>query len=110
MTSRAELLESACKERDMPGVRLHVYVSGRVQGVFFRATTRETAMQFGLKGWVRNLRDGRVEAVFEGAEEDANRMLAWCKHGPPGALVNRVEETWQEATGEFNDFQVRYDY
>jgi acylphosphatase len=94
----------------MSAVRLHVYVSGRVQGVFFRASTREAAIRFDLKGWVRNLRDGRVEAVFEGTEDDAKRMLAWCQHGPPGALINRVEETWEEATGEFTGFQVRYDY
>jgi acylphosphatase len=94
----------------MSAVRLHVYVSGRVQGVFFRASTREAATRFGLKGWVRNLRDGRVEAIFEGTEDDANRMLAWCQHGPSGAIVNRVEEAWEEATGEFSGFEVRYDY
>lgn len=92
----------------MGEVRLRVVVTGRVQGVFFRATTESTARQFNLKGWVRNARDGSVEAVFEGSEEDAQKMLSWCKHGPPGARVVSVEEIWEEPTGEFDDFTIRY--
>jgi len=89
-------------------VRLHVYISGRVQGVFFRAYTHEEAQSLGLAGWVRNLRDGRVEAVFEGEEEKIRDMLKWCHKGPPSAHVTDVEESWLEPKGEFQGFEIRY--
>ncbi len=88
--------------------RAHVFISGRVQGVFFRARTRERASQLGLKGWVRNLRDGRVEAVFEGEKGAVEKMLTWCKEGPTYASVSDVEAQWEEYTGEYEDFDVRY--
>jgi len=92
----------------MEEVRLRVVVTGTVQGVFFRATTESTARQLSLKGWVRNMRDGSVEAVFEGSKEDAEKMLSWCHHGPPGARVVSVEESWEKPTGEYSDFTIRY--
>ena len=79
--------------------RLEVRVGGRVQGVWFRASTRDEARRRGVDGWVRNLPDGRVEAVFEGEETALERMLAWCRVGPPGALVETVEESRGPATG-----------
>ena len=79
--------------------RLEVRVSGRVQGVWFRAATREEARRRGLEGWVRNLPDGRVEAVFEGDEATLEGMLAWCRTGPPGARVDAVETVRGPATG-----------
>ncbi|HWR98393.1 MAG TPA: acylphosphatase [Candidatus Methanoperedens sp.] len=79
--------------------RLEVRITGRVQGVWFRASTREEARRRGLDGWVRNLPDGGVEAVFEGGEAALQEMLAWCRIGPPGARVDRVEERWSAATG-----------
>ncbi len=88
--------------------RAHVFISGRVQGVFFRGRTRERASQLGLKGWVRNLRDGRVEAVFEGEKGAVEKMLMWCKEGPTYAKVTDVEAQWEEYTGEYEDFDVRY--
>lgn len=86
----------------------HVFISGMVQGVFFRSTTRDRAKELGLTGWIKNLRDGRVEAVFEGEIESIGRMLEWCKAGPPYARVKNVEVKWGEYTGEFKHFEVRY--
>ena len=91
----------------MPKVRAHVYISGRVQGVFFRDSTRHLARQYGVAGWVRNLPDGRVEAVFEGEKDAVQRLIDWCHQGPPGARVDRVDVEWQEYTGAFTDFTVR---
>jgi acylphosphatase len=90
-----------------PG-RLEIVISGRVQGVWFRASTRDEARRLGLLGWVRNLPDGRVEAVFEGDEDRLSRMLDWCRRGPPGARVHNVEATRARATGDFQDFSIRY--
>jgi acylphosphatase len=89
-------------------VRVRVVVSGRVQGVFFRATTRDRAASLGLTGWVRNRRDGRVEAVFEGPIEKVSRMVAWCRRGPASARVDGAEVSWEEPTGEFSRFNVTF--
>ncbi|MBC7130530.1 acylphosphatase [Candidatus Bathyarchaeota archaeon] len=89
-------------------VRAHVYVSGRVQGVFFRATTRYEASKRGVKGWVRNLPDGRVEAVFEGDKKAVMQLIEFCKRGPPGALVTKVDVIWEPYKGEFGDFRIVY--
>ena len=88
--------------------RAHVYISGRVQGVFFRAYTKEEADRLGLKGWVRNLPDGRVEAVFEGDEEAVEAMIKWCHNGSPQAKVAEVEVLEEPYKGEFKDFRIRY--
>jgi len=88
--------------------RVHVIISGRVQGVFFRAYTRETAVALKLTGWVRNLHDNRVEAVFEGEDENIQTMLEWCKKGPPHAIVNRIDADEETYTGEFRDFRITY--
>ena len=79
-----------------------------MQGVFFRARTRETAQQLGLTGWVRNLSDGRVEALFEGEEEPLQSALAWCRTGPPRSRPEGVDARWEDGTGEFSDFEIRY--
>jgi len=91
-------------------VRAHVFISGRVQGIFFRFETRRLARRLGVAGWVRNRRDGRAEAVFEGEKEDVERMIEFCGQGPPGARVTNVEVGWEEPTGEFEGFNVRYSY
>ncbi len=88
--------------------RAHVWVSGWVQGVFFRAHTRDTALSLGLRGWVKNLPDGRVEAVFEGEDDALNKMVSWCHKGPAAARVDDVEVEWEEPTGEFEDFSIAY--
>ncbi len=87
--------------------RVHLYVSGRVQGVFFRAHTRDLARRLGLTGFVRNLPDGRVEIVAEGEEEKLQKLIAFARQGPPLAHVTGVEEQWEPARGEFSDFSVR---
>ena len=88
--------------------RIHVYISGLVQGVFFRARTHREATRLGLVGWVRNCPDGRVEAVFEGAEGKIREMLDWCRRGPKYARVDHVEVIEEPWTGAFRDFTVRY--
>lgn len=87
-----------------------MYVSGRVQGVFFRDETQELAVMQGVTGWVRNLPDGRVEAVFEGEKDKVDRLVEFCRRGPRGARVTRVDVSLEDYTGEFRDFQVRYGY
>lgn len=88
--------------------RVHVIISGRVQGVFFRAETQRAAMGLNLTGWVRNLPDGRVEAVFEGEDTNVDKMLAWCHHGPPAARVQEVIENEEPYAGEFKHFDIKY--
>ena len=88
--------------------RGHVFISGKVQGVFFRAYTQEEARRLGLRGWVRNLPDGRVEAIFEGEEKALEEMIRWCHKGSPGARVTGVEVIEEPYTGEFSDFRIRY--
>ncbi|MFX1519641.1 MAG: acylphosphatase [Promethearchaeota archaeon] len=90
----------------MMSVRAHVWVSGRVHGVFFRATTRRVAKKLGLTGWVKNLRDGRVEALFEGPREKVEELIKFCHEGPPAAIVKNVEVTWEDPTGKFDDFDI----
>ena len=89
-------------------VRAHVFVKGRVQGVLFRYTTKEEANLRAVKGWARNMEDGRVEAVFEGAKEKVDEMIEFCHYGPPAAKVSSVNVTWTEYTGEFKGFNIRY--
>ena len=88
--------------------RVHVYIEGLVQGVFFRYHIQRLARTLGVKGWVRNLPDGRVEAVMEGEKDALNRMLDFCRVGPPGAEVEKVEVKWERPKGEFTDFEIRY--
>ncbi|RQG96052.1 acylphosphatase [Natrarchaeobius chitinivorans] len=88
-------------------IRAHVFVSGTVQGVFYRATTRDTARERGVDGWVKNLEDGRVEAVFEGSEEAVESMVEWCHEGSPNAAVEDVEVEYGEVLG-VDGFDVRY--
>jgi acylphosphatase len=88
--------------------RVHVYVRGRVQGVFFRASTRDQARRLRLHGWVRNCRDGSVEIIAEGGKDNLQQFLGWCRGGPPGATVTDIIAEWQQASGEFVGFTVRY--
>jgi len=87
--------------------RAHVYVSGKVPGVFVRATTRDTAQEQGVDGWVKNLDDGRVEAVFEGDPEAVDAMVEFCYEGSEMASVSTVEVTEEEPEG-IDGFEVRY--
>ena len=89
-------------------INVHVIISGRVQGVWFRASTKQIAKQLGLTGWVRNTPDGCVEAVFEGDEKLVEEIIKWCHHGPALSKVNNVEVKNQEPTNEFSDFSIRF--
>ena len=93
---------------DANPVRAHLLISGRVQGVFYRATTQREASQRGLTGWVRNLPDGRVEATIEGSSDQVKDLIAWCRKGPAGAQVGEIEVHWEDYRGEFQQFQVTY--
>jgi len=88
------MVEQQKLKTDANLVQAHVFVSGRVQGVGYRAATSDTATLLKLNGWVRNLRDGRVEAVFEGNPEQVEEILRWCQKGPPTAQVNDVEVSY----------------
>lgn len=87
-------------------IRVHLFILGKVQGVYFRHNTRIIANRFGVKGWVRNLEDGQVEAVLEGDEINVNAVLEWCHRGPPGASVNDVKIEYERYCGEFQDFSI----
>lgn len=89
-------------------VRAHIFINGLVQGVFFRQNTLNKARELGIFGFVRNLPDGRVEAVFEGDKDKINEMIKWTKEGPESAIVNNQEINWEEYKEEFNDFKIKY--
>ena len=89
-------------------IRAHALISGRVQGVFFRMETKRAADKHAVCGWVRNLPDGRVEAVFEGDKESVEAVLKWCGHGPSHASVTHVDVRRQDYTGEFEIFDITY--
>jgi len=87
---------------------VHVIITGRVQGVWFRANTRQKAEQLGVTGWIRNTRDGCVEAIFEGEENDVKEMVEWCHRGPPLAKIDNVEIRNQNPTNGFDSFSIKY--
>lgn len=88
-------------------VRAHLLVKGRVQGVFFRESTQREAHQHHVSGWIRNLPDGDVEAVFEGEAESVEALIDFCKVGPPRARVTRSEVTWETVTDQDEAFRIR---
>jgi len=88
--------------------RAHLIIHGNVQGVFFRAYLRERAEQHQLTGWAKNTFDGNVEVVLEGEESAVKQVVKWCHSGPSEAEVKKVDEKWEKATGEFQDFSIQY--
>jgi acylphosphatase len=92
----------------MEKLRARVVVHGLVQGVYFRASTRDEALRLNVRGWVRNLPDGSVEAVFEGGKKDVEELVGWCHRGPSGAVVKKVDVAWEPYLGEFGGFDIRY--
>ena len=90
----------------MSSKRLQIIVRGRVQGVFFRASTQREARRLGLTGWVMNRRDGSVEVVAEGDEGLLRELLAYCQRGPSAARVEKVDVRWRKYAGEFADFRI----
>ena len=87
--------------------RLRLRISGRVQGVWYRVSTRDRARDLGLAGWVRNRPDGTVEALAEGPREALETLRRWCHKGPPHARVNSVDAQWESPAGELIAFEVR---
>lgn len=94
----------------MEYLRAQVIIHGLVQGVWFRASTRDEAIRIGVGGWVRNLRDGTVQALFEGEKKKVEEIIGWCYKGPPGAQVSKVDIFWELYTGEYKQFDIRYGY
>ncbi|NVM02341.1 MAG: acylphosphatase [Candidatus Helarchaeota archaeon] len=88
--------------------RIHAFVSGRVQGVFFRWETQEYATKLGIKGWAKNLRDGRVEVVAEGKEDKLEELIKFLHKGPQYARVTKVEVNWEKFKGKFDKFFITY--
>ena len=88
--------------------RAHIVVTGKVQGVFFRSKTKHNADHHDVKGWVRNLPNNRVEAVFEGEKDNVQTLISFCKHGPSRAKVTNINLTWETYTGEFDRFKIKY--
>ena len=88
--------------------RIHIFITGRVQGVFFRQSTRVMAIKNDVGGWVRNLDDGRVEIVAEGETQNIDNLVTWCKTGPANSRVDEFELLDEDSTGEFENFDVIY--
>ena len=97
------------KKAAVSAERAHVFYTGRVQGVGFRHTAEQKALELGLTGWVKNLRDSRVELVCEGPKTGIEELLAQIKDGQMGKYVQKTVVTWEKATGEFDDFIVEFE-
>ncbi len=95
-------------KKSMEYLRAQVVIHGIVQGVFFRASTRDEAIRIGVGGWVRNLPDGTVQALFEGEKKKVEEIVGWCHKGPPGARVDKVDIEWEAYKGEYKLFDIRY--
>ena len=87
--------------------RAHVFIRGKVQGVYFRQNTKHVATKHKVNGWVRNLLDGRVEAIFEGDNIDVNKVIEWCHVGPPNSIVDDVEVRLEKYNDEFASFTIK---
>lgn len=92
----------------MKEARAHLFIDGSVQGVFYRAFTRNLASSIGLGGWVRNLPDGRVEVLFEGEKDLIVEAIRGCYAGPPGSHVTNIDVTWETFVGDQKGFAIRY--
>jgi len=87
---------------------VHVIISGKVQGVWFRANTKQKAEQYGITGWIKNTKEGNVEAVFEGENKHIKELIEWCQRGPPLAEVEDVIVEKQRPTNAFDGFIIKY--
>lgn len=97
------------KEESLIEVRAHLFLSGKIQGVFFRDSMKKKAEKLGVSGWVKNLKDGRVEAVFEGKKDKVESMVKWSNKGPILAKVEDLEADWEEPKGNFKEFDIKYE-
>ena len=87
--------------------RAHVFIKGKVQGVYFRQNTKQVATKHKVNGWVRNLLDGRVEAIFEGDNIDVDKVIEWCHVGPQNSIVDDVEVRFEKYNDEFASFTIK---
>ncbi len=87
---------------------VHVFVTGRVQGVFFRQATRVTAIKNNVTGWIKNLDDGRVEVLIEGEDKSVDSVIEWCNYGPANSRVDNIQVNTEDYSGKFESFEVRY--
>ena len=92
----------------MNNIRVRLIIEGRVQGVWFRESTRREAVALGVTGWVRNLPDRTVEVLTEGPEQQVKQLVSWCGHGPSAARVDMVHKSQEEWTGEFESFDIMF--
>lgn len=90
--------------------RVHVFISGKVQGVYYRQNAADKAQQLNVQGWIRNLKDGRVEGVFEGEKANIDRLLSWCNKGPKDAFVKDLEIIQEQYKNEYTNFQIIADF
>jgi len=90
----------------MDKIRVHIIIEGRVQGVWFRESTRREAVSLSLSGWVKNLPHGTVEALVEGPEKEVKKLISWCQKGPPAATVTMVHERQEKWQGDLNSFDI----
>ena len=86
--------------------QIRLLISGKVQGVFYRASCEEVALKYGLKGWVKNLSTGQVEVLVQGEKEKVEKFIEWCKKGPSHASVSSVEVKWGEILQQFTSFEI----
>jgi len=101
-----DTIETPSAKVTSPMIRAHVFIKGKVQGVFYRDWVLQKAKALGIVGWVKNIEDGRVEAVFEGPKEVVSQMVENCKEGSVLAKVEHVDALWEAATGEFSSFEI----
>ena len=87
--------------------QVHLMVSGKVQGVYYRASCLEMAQELGLTGWVKNLSNGNVEILAQGEKEKLEKLIEWCKKGPSGAMVSNINVQWDSIQKKFNDFHIQ---
>ena len=92
----------------MENKRVHLFIHGSVQGVFFRASAQQKANELELSGWVRNNSDGSVEVLAEGVGDNVDTMVEWCRQGPSRAVVKHVTVNWEQPSGEYSDFRIEY--
>ncbi len=91
---------------DSSQYRVHLIISGKVQGVYFRKHTQDISLQNNVYGWVKNLQNGDVECVLEGLKSNIDKVMIWCHQGPPNSRVDNVEIKYEEFTGDFNEFKI----
>lgn len=94
---------------DKESISVRLLIRGKVQGVYYRYNMQQVAKKNSVVGWVRNLSDGKVEALLEGSKEEVNKVIEWSKMGPENARVDEVKVDYEQYVGNYKDFMIRYD-